>query len=724
MLKVKKGLVFDDVVIVPKMSNIKSRADVNLSVTLPKGIKLKLPILSANMKDVTGVEMAQKLYSLGCMPILHRFDPYDVIVKNWIESTETKYEYGAVGVAVGIKEKDLQLVKELVDVGCKVICVDVAHGHHKSVGDFVSIIRKSYPDILIIAGNVCTPIGAEYLWESGADLIKVGVGNGCFAAGTRVLMSNGLYKNIEDIKEGDRIINKNGQPKTVLKSFSTGVKKVSKVRNSIFYEDTYVTPNHKYFIGDLSSVSKNTVQNHGYAKALSKPTKKDHSKFKWQEVGKSDRIAFLIPRNISFEMKDSFYKEITIRDGGNWLYENSKISKVDFVLEPSYELGYIFGTFLGDGCSHLATNGKTDIGSISWSFGLNEQFIVDKLNDCVKKITSRELKVSTPKDKNILSCRLYHKPFAEFLSSFGKRFNKHLPEEFFVNNKEYLKGIIDGLVDSDGHIEDNGRINFSNTSIYLIELFNICVYITTGVFPNNEKKQIKPGAFGICNIENFNTPYISRINTSANKRLIDGYQVSKLLECSETDKEMEVFDLTIDCDTHSFIANNAIVHNSICSTRIETGNGYPQLSALNNIYNHPYRTINGQHPMFISDGGIKVAGDVCKALTNADLVMMGGMLAGTNEAPGDLVQRSGVWYKQYAGSSTHKKDRVEGVVGYVKCKGPVEGVIKKISEGLQSACSYQGVNNLIDYKLNPEFVEISNAGLVESKIHDLDFVKE
>jgi hypothetical protein len=86
----------------------------------------------------------------------------------------------------------------------------------------------------LIAGNVVTEEGALSLWRSGADIIKIGIGSGCFAAGTRILMANGTYKNIEDVKVGDRIINKDGLPRSVLNSFSTGIRKVSKLRNSIF----------------------------------------------------------------------------------------------------------------------------------------------------------------------------------------------------------------------------------------------------------------------------------------------------------------------------------------------------------------------------------------------------------------------------------------------------------------------------------------------------------
>jgi IMP dehydrogenase len=158
---------------------------------------------------------------------------------------------------------------------------------------------------------------------------------------------------------------------------------------------------------------------------------------------------------------------------------------------------------------------------------------------------------------------------------------------------------------------------------------------------------------------------------------------------------------------------------SLCSTRIETGNGYPQLSALDIVCNGKYDMRDGQWPMFIADGGIKSAGDCVKALAFADLVMIGNFFAGTDEAPGETIQFQGKSFKQYAGSSTHKQKHVEGVVGWVPCKGSVKDVVLHLVEGIKSGCSYQGAANLTDLKRDPQFVEISHAGLTESHPHNI-----
>lgn len=329
------GFCFDDVLLIPKHSSIESRSTVQTTVDLPRGIKLGLPLVSANMKTVTGVKMAQTIRKLGGLAILHRFSEYDQLLQDFVEANLPLDTPGAVGMSVGIKPKDVELVKNLYQLGCRVFCVDVAHGDHSAVAEFIKRIRH-WADACIIAGNVVTESGANLLWEAGADVIKIGVGAG-----------------------------------------------------------------------------------------------------------------------------------------------------------------------------------------------------------------------------------------------------------------------------------------------------------------------------------------------------------------------------------------------SICTTRIETGNGYPQLSAIKNVTDGVYRQRDEQWPMFIADGGIKSAGDCVKALCFADLVMIGNMFAGTDEAPGEVITSNGQKYKSYAGSSTHKQKHIEGVVALVPCKGSVEAVIQRLVESIKSGCSYQGVETVRDLQKDPQFVVISNAGLRESHPHDV-----
>jgi len=642
-----------------------------------------------------------------------------------------------VGAAIGVRGDYLERAQSLLDAGADVLILDIAHGHSELAINAIKKIKNEF-SCELIAGNVATYQGCEDLISAGADAVKVGVGSGCFAAGTRILMSNGTYKNIEEILPGDKIINKDGNPVAVLKSFCTGVKKVNKIRNSIFYEDTYVTPDHRYWVCDLNTTSSLTIQGKGDARLLELQSKKisNLSKCKWKQIAELKQDNLLMPKNINFELKDSFEICLKKRVGGNWRIGYTY--KTEVILKPNYKLGYIFGTFLGGGYVHITVkkNGSK-IGSVRWYFGKEEGDIIEKLMHCISKIFNKECK--SYNKKNMIQVVLYYKPLADFLQSFGKNKNKELPNQFLINDKEYLKGLLDGLIDSAGYKRKEGRIMFSNTSKKIIELFSVVNYILTGVFPNNSKRKISISKLKNANLNNFNISYISEIINTGKKRLTNKYQIVKLLENEETDFCIPVYDLEIDDPTHSFIANNAIVHNSICITRLVAGSGVPQLSAVIDCANAAEKY---SIPV-ISDGGIRTSGDITKALAaGASSVMIGNLLAGTDESPGLIIRRNGGRYKVsrgMAGISANLTRRAfennelkqedveeivpEGVEAMVPYKGKASEIIKQLIGGLRSGLSYCGVNNLEDLKKNAEFIKITEAGKIESKPHDVDVIK-
>lgn len=172
---------------------------------------------------------------------------------------------------------------------------------------------------------------------------------------------------------------------------------------------------------------------------------------------------------------------------------------------------------------------------------------------------------------------------------------------------------------------------------------------------------------------------------------------------------------------------------SLCTTRIETGNGVPQLTALMEVavtriqlttpqyeYQDVWAPPRITKPIYIiADGGIKSAGDIVKALCFADMVMVGNLFAGCEETPGEKMIMDGVTYKKYVGSSTHKANHIEGIAALVPYSGNYQQVLTKLLEGLRSGCSYQGAQSLNELKDNPLFVKITNAGLKESHPHDV-----
>jgi len=167
---------------------------------------------------------------------------------------------------------------------------------------------------------------------------------------------------------------------------------------------------------------------------------------------------------------------------------------------------------------------------------------------------------------------------------------------------------------------------------------------------------------------------------------------------------------------------------SLCTTRVETGCGVPQLTALMDVA-EAQKELEALEKTkasskkrifpFIADGGIKKAGDIVKALAIADMVMVGNVFAGCEETPGEIMQIDGRTFKQYVGSSTHKTNHVEGVAAMVPTKGKFADILEKLIEGVRSGCSYNGARTLEELRDNPEFIRITNAGLIESHPHDV-----
>ncbi len=179
---------------------------------------------------------------------------------------------------------------------------------------------------------------------------------------------------------------------------------------------------------------------------------------------------------------------------------------------------------------------------------------------------------------------------------------------------------------------------------------------------------------------------------------------------------------------------------SICTTRVVTGAGVPQITAIDNCV----KAAEGSGIPVIADGGIKYSGDVVKALaTGADSVMIGSLLAGTEEAPGEVILSQGRSFKSYRGMGSigamksGSSDRYaqeatisdskyvpEGVEGRVAYKGTLADMITQLVGGLKSGMGYTGSKTLEDLKMNAKFVRITTAGLRESHVHDVVITKE
>jgi IMP dehydrogenase/GMP reductase len=188
----KKVLTFDDVSLVPKYSDITSRAQVDISVDLDVVLSLDIPIVGAPMDTVVGTDMAIALGQAGTFGVLHR---YNTIEKQSEMVTQVTYGTAAespVAAAIGATGDFLERAEELIGAGAEILCIDVAHGHHAHVKRAIGILRGRFgSDIHIMAGNVATAEAFEDLSNWGADSIRVGVGGGA-ACSTRVRTGHGV----------------------------------------------------------------------------------------------------------------------------------------------------------------------------------------------------------------------------------------------------------------------------------------------------------------------------------------------------------------------------------------------------------------------------------------------------------------------------------------------------------------------------------------------------
>lgn len=163
---------------------------------------------------------------------------------------------------------------------------------------------------------------------------------------------------------------------------------------------------------------------------------------------------------------------------------------------------------------------------------------------------------------------------------------------------------------------------------------------------------------------------------------------------------------------------------SVCTTRIQTGHGYPQLSAVAECV----EAVDELGCDIIADGGIRFAGDIVKALAvGANAVMVGSMLAGTEESPGEVFTLNGESYKRYRGMASrevqeekrsNRKARVEGVSANIPLRGSVQAILQELRHGIESGLSYSGATNLNSLFFAAEFVEVTPMTLAENHAHN------
>ena len=207
-------LTYDDIQLVPQYSEIPSRTQINLKTLVSKRYGLLNPIVASPMDTVCELEMAYKIFLLGGVGCIHRFntiqeqskiikelyhriysedwgnqfESWGVMIDNW----HSEIPHVPIMASIGVSESDKDRAKSLIDSGCNILLIDVAHGHHKNVEKMLKWCKQNLDDkVDIIAGNIATKEAAQELESWGADGLRVGIGGGSLCT-TRVKTGFGV----------------------------------------------------------------------------------------------------------------------------------------------------------------------------------------------------------------------------------------------------------------------------------------------------------------------------------------------------------------------------------------------------------------------------------------------------------------------------------------------------------------------------------------------------
>ena len=201
-------LSYDDVLMVPQYSDIRSRSEIDLSANLGKGLTLALPIISSPMDTISEGSMASSMAKHGGTAVIHR---YNTIEQQARIVGALKEEWGdslLVGAAVGITDEYINRTAVLTAVGVDFVCIDVAHGHHVLMKEALTAIKHKFGDDLhVMAGNVATLQGINDLADWGADSVRCNIGGGSICS-TRIQTGHGLpgFQTVLNCAKTDRDI--------------------------------------------------------------------------------------------------------------------------------------------------------------------------------------------------------------------------------------------------------------------------------------------------------------------------------------------------------------------------------------------------------------------------------------------------------------------------------------------------------------------------------------
>lgn len=263
----KQALTYDDVLLVPQYSDIKSRKEVEIRNNLDKHIRLALPIISSPMDTVTESDMSNAMCDAGGLGIVHR---YNTIKEQCDLARKCEYTGAAIGVTADFEERACALY----DVGVRILCVDVAHGHHVLMKNALKKLRGIFGiAVHIMAGNVATLQGFNDLSDWGADSVRCNIGGGCFTAGTLIRTTQG-DKPIEQVMIGDEVYTHTGNVHPVIDTLSFDRNEEIVIINGI-----ETTTNHEFYVvnrSDLNLITDENIEDYAYWIEAERLDKSEH----------------------------------------------------------------------------------------------------------------------------------------------------------------------------------------------------------------------------------------------------------------------------------------------------------------------------------------------------------------------------------------------------------------------------------------------------------------
>lgn len=269
--KTEKYLDFSDVLIKAQYTDkVDSRSKVDLTLKINSSKEVfkdwrPVPVMSANMDTITDIEMAWALLERNWIPVLHKYVSikeisalFDRIDKHNKENTN-KIDYRNLFISRGTSNADKIKLKERLEAEPRIksFCIDIANGHRAAVVDYLTQLKKDYPDKILMAGNVGSEDMVEPYAKAGVDIIKAGIGPGCFVAGQKVITKEGLM-NIEDIKEGMEVLTHKNKYQKVL-----GTTSYKEKDSIISINGIESTLNHKYYVinkEDRDQISEDNLE--------------------------------------------------------------------------------------------------------------------------------------------------------------------------------------------------------------------------------------------------------------------------------------------------------------------------------------------------------------------------------------------------------------------------------------------------------------------------------